>query len=520
MRSAVRPLAEARYHATDSEGRAGHGGGHWLVLEAGDCGAERGLCLAVFLESGVFHDVRVDGDADGRGLVTMSNGAADLAGYLLFSADGENGLMRAAHGLVRTELPAQRDSRGPRKVHLNTWEALGFDMDEASCLRLVDDAAAIGAERFVLDDGWFRGRRDDRTSLGDWTVDADRFPNGLTPLIERCRAKGLDFGLWVEPEMVSPDSELARAHPEWIIGGPDAPTQRNQLMLDLTRDDARAFVFESIDRLLRENDIAYLKWDHNRPLLSASEADEAALSQVGAQMMRDLRRAHPGLEIEACASGGGRIDYEMLRHCRRVWPSDNNDAVERLRIIREWSRFIPLDVLGNHVGPSPNPVTGRRLDMDFRAKVAMFGHMGVEADPGAMTADERDVLAAHIALYKAWRGVIHGGDLYHLRFADAGQTGFLCLAEEGARGLALAARTDFAAKHEGEPVRLPGLAADAGYRVRLLEPWPDKARRYLSNATKWREGIVLPGQAMMTSGLALPLTHPETAWLIALERVG
>ena len=191
----------------------------------------------------------------------------------------------------------------------------------------------------------------------------------------------------------------------------DLPTQRHQRVLDLSRPEVTDYLFARLDTLLRDNDIAYLKWDHNRELFPRAGRGHAQVHALYALLDR-LRAVHPGVEIESCASGGARVDVGILRRASRVWASDDNDPIERLRVNRGWFQFLPLSVTGNHVGPNPNPVTERRTDMDFRAKVAMFGHMGVEADPARMTEDERRVLAAHIALYKAWRGVLHGGRLF------------------------------------------------------------------------------------------------------------
>jgi alpha-galactosidase len=228
-----------------------------------------------------------------------------------------------------------------------------------------------------------------------------------------------------------------------------------------------------------------------------------------------LRAAHPAVEIESCASGGGRVDYSILARCTRFWASDNNDPIERLRINRSWLQFLPLRTCGHHVGPSPNPVTGRALPMDFRAKVALFGHMGVEADPGSMTPDERRTLAAHVALYRQWRDVLHEGELGELAVDDPGVCGWVAVA--GPRALALVAQTAFARHFEVAPVRIPGLDPARLYRVTLPEPWPDPAARYLGDSALWRDGLVISGAALAHAGLALPLRHPCTAWLIALE---
>ena len=437
---------------------------------------------------------------------------------VLALAPDRSALAQTFHGFLRKAVLPARAEWTPRKVHLNSWEALGFDLSEPGLVALAESAAALGIERFVLDDGWFGGRRDDRTSLGDWFVSPDVFPNGLAPLIARVHELGMDFGLWVEPEMVSPDSDLYHAHPDWClhVEGRERPTMRGQLALDMTRVEVQEYLFERLDALLRDHAIAYLKWDHNRDLFPAG--GKRFIQTFGFYaLLHRLRAAHPHVEIESCASGGGRIDFGVLSRVHRVWPSDNNDAIERLRIIAAWSQFLPLEVLGSHVGPSPNPITGRRLAMDFRAKVAVFGHMGVEADPARMTETERECLAAHIALYKAWRGVLDSGNLHRLTHPDANITGMMVTHAD--KALALVAQTAFSPVFDAAPVRLAGLEPEARYRVTLPEPWPPRAKHYLANPDAWREGLVLSGTALMTQGLALPLTHPETAWLVALERL-
>ena len=527
MREDSRPVAPEGLARTSVAGKPGFAGGNWLILEDPVSGEALGAHLAWSGD----HDTRIDvdmvGSADGRAVLQMGaswdGGEVDLehdVGYrtptaTFALAPNRSALAQAFHAYARAKVLPSREDWGPRKVHLNSWEALGFKLSEPALIALAEDAASLGIERFVLDDGWFGGRRDDRTSLGDWHVSPDIFPNGLDPLIARVHELGMDFGLWVEPEMVSPDSDLYRAHPDWCLHheGRARPTMRGQLALDMGREDVREYLFARLDAILRENAIAYLKWDHNRDLFpSAPRQTEGFYALLDA-----LRAAHPQVEIESCSSGGGRIDFGVLQRTHRVWPSDNNDTIERLRIIPAWSQFLPLEVLGSHVGPSPNPITGRRLAMDFRAKVAVFGHMGVEADPARMTDKERETLAAHIALYKAWRGVLHAGALGRLAHPDPNVTAMMAVHE--GKALALAAQTGFSALFDAAPVRLAGLEPDALYRVTLPDPWPPRAKHYLANAERWRAGLTLSGTALMTHGLALPLTHPETAWLIALEKI-
>lgn len=527
MRETYRALAPDGFAAHSGTGKPGFGGGNWLVLDDPATGEVLGAHLAWSGDYATRIECDTQGQGDGRAVLQMALGGStvgfslpagtDLAGAeaVFALAPDRTALGQQFHAYLRAEVLPVRAAWGPRKVHLNSWEALGFDLSEPALMRLAEDAASLGIERLVLDDGWFGGRRDDRSSLGDWFVSPDIFPNGLGPLIAHVKSLGMDFGLWVEPEMVSPDSDLYRRHPDCCLHTPgrERPTMRGQLALDMAREDVREHLLGRLDALLRENAIAYLKWDHNRDLFpSAPRQTEGFYALLDA-----LRAAHPQVEIESCSSGGGRIDFGVLTRTHRVWPSDNNDAIERLRIIPAWSQFVPLEVLGSHVGPSPNPITGRRLAMDFRAKVAVFGHMGVEADPARMSGKERECLAAHIALYKHWRGVLHEGQLHRLAHPDPNVTGMM-VTHEG-RALALAAQTAFAPVFDAAPLRLAGLDPEARYRVTLPEPWPAKALHYLAAPERWRAGLVLSGTALMTQGLALPLTHPETAWLIALERL-
>ena len=515
-------------------GKPGFSGANWLLIED----PATGEVMAAHLAWSGDHDTRIEcdnsGASDGRAMLQMAigwdaqepqlfaGGSFESGEAIVALGSGRSDLAQRLHAHVRSAVLPDRPHWEPRKVHLNSWEALGFDLSQTALEGLARAAANLGIERFVLDDGWFGAkgntRRDDTTSLGDWIVSPEVFPNGLDPLIAHVHSLGMDFGLWVEPEMISPDSDLYRAHPDWCVHaeGRERPKMRGQLTLDLTRREVTDYLFERLDALLRDHDIAYLKWDHNRDLFPASGKRFGQTASLYGLLDR-LRATHPAVEIEGCASGGGRIDYGILQRTHRVWPSDSNDPIERLRIMRSWSQFLPLEVLGSHVGPSPNPITGRATCMDFRAKVALFGHMGVEANPRTMSEDERRVLAAHIALHKDWRDVLHTGDLWRLEHPDPGVGGLMVTHD--AKAIALTAQTGFAQQFDVSPVRLKGLDPTATYRVTLPEPWPAKASTYLADPDAWREGLNLSGAALMAQGIALPLTHPETAWLIALERL-
>ena len=351
---------------------------------------------------------------------------------------GLNGIAQTFHTAARSKVQWPGGVMQPRPVHLNTWEAIYFDHTPEVLTELAKQAAAIGVERFVLDDGWFPARNDDRAGLGDWWPDAKKYPQGLQPLAEQVHQLGMQFGLWVEPEMVNPDSQLFRLHPDWAlqIAGRPLQTGRNQLVLDLSRSDVQAYLFDKLDALLRSTPITYLKWDMNRDfsaavqgVLTGAESDAAVDTTTGNSkhqhhpgraayranslalyaLLSRLRFAHPTVEIESCSSGGARIDMGILSYVHRFWPSDTNDALQRVAIQRGFTQFLPPELMGAHVGPVPAHTTGRTQTLPFRAAVAMQGHMGVECDVRLLSEAEKTELSAWITLYKSVRSLLHQG---------------------------------------------------------------------------------------------------------------
>jgi alpha-galactosidase len=389
------------------------------------------------------------------------------------SATGFDGLRDVWHGHARRLVrPVSRP------VHFNTWEARYFDFDEASVIDLAAQARDLGVERFVLDDGWFSGRRNDKTSLGDWAPDVERFPNGLRPLIEAVRRMGMQFGLWVEPEMVSRESRLYRAHPEWVLGYPDpeAPTGRNQLVLDLGNPEVRDYLFEALGNLLRPGGISYLKWDCNRELYPATLGGSfrANAQVLGLYSLLDrLQAEFPEIEIESCASGGGRIDFGILPRVMRFWASDATDAEDRIRVQDSLSRYIPLELMGSHVGPSPNPITGRSFPMLFRGLVSVFGHFGVELDPARLSRDDRNMLAGMIALYKRVRHVAVRGTYRVQSTVDPAVHASTMTSEDRSEIVLRVLRTAMSDYPLQPRIVIPDLPAGARYRVVELLPGND-----------------------------------------------
>ncbi|TMV90625.1 alpha-galactosidase [Thioclava sp. BHET1] len=434
--------------------------------------------------------------------------------YAAYSSAGSNGCAVAFQRHLRDQIVTFPEGAQPRPVHYNCWEAIYFRHDLAELKDIAARAAALGAERFVLDDGWFGRRDDDRSSLGDWHVDPRKYPEGLGPLVEHVRGLGMGFGIWFEPEMVNCDSDLARAHPEWILGPDDQIEGRQQRVLDVARADVRDFLFGAIDAILSAHAISYVKWDHNR-VLPYPDADQAR----GLYALLDrLRAAHPMVEFESCSSGGGRIDFGILGRSSRVWLSDSNDAIERLRIQHDAALFLPLDVTGSHVGPRTCHTSGRVIDIRMRAWVAAQRHMGFEMDPRELTDEEAQVLREVTQWWKdnrCWRA---RADILRLESADPAVIAEMQLAEDGHRFVLFSGQAQSSAQVLPRPLRLTGLDPKARYRVSLRNR--DDVVGLSRGAPALKSGdLELSGQALMGQGLLLPCGYPQTMWVIEGERL-
>ncbi|BDZ63274.1 alpha-galactosidase [Agromyces mangrovi Wang et al. 2018] len=427
------------------------------------------------------------------------------------SARGLDGVSDRLHPWVRSwSTVAGR----PRPVTLNTWEAVYFDHSLERFEPLIDAARRVGVERFVLDDGWFLGRRDDRRALGDWSVDPSVWPDGLGPLIERVTAAGMEFGLWVEPEMVSADSELARAHPEWVLGRPEDPEWRWQRVLDLTAPGAADHVFDRLDELLAVHDIRYLKWDHNRDLLGGSaHAQTAALYGL----LDRLRAAHPGVEIESCASGGARIDLGILERTDRVWTSDTNDPLERQSIQRFTGLVVPPEYLGSHLGAARAHTTGRTSELSFRLATALFGSAGIEWNLAAATEEELDAVASWTATYRRLRGLLHTGRVVRADAADPAQLAHGVVSGDRRHAVYSVAVLGTPVAALPPAVRLPGLDSEAEYVVRLVDLGPVRTIEDAPPPWVTAGEVRLPGRLLGEVGLPMPLLGPENA--VVLEAV-
>lgn len=498
----------------ERRGLTGHGGPAGLFVMSDGADWHHGSVHAVQLAWSGNSRVAVERDGPGwtitagewlaPGEVRLAPGAQFSTPELLatFSDEGLNGASANFHAAIRSRAAWPGGTMRPRPVHFNSWEGLYFDHDEARLLALADLAAELGAERFVLDDGWFRGRPDDRSGLGDWQVDRAKYPRGLKPLADHVASLGMEFGLWVEPEMVNPDSDLHRAHPEWAlqVGGRELVTARNQLVLDLGRTDVRDYLFAAIDALLLDLPIAYLKWDHNRHLATAGGVDgraayHAQVAGVYALLAR-IRAAHPAVEIEACAGGGGRIDAGIATRTHRFWASDNLDAVSRAAIQRGFLAFMPPELMGSHVGASPAHATGRSQSLDFRAAVALPGHFGIELDLARIDASERARLKQWIATYKAVRDRLHSG-----RTWLGEEPGLLWHAVGDPDDLILFISVIDPPVDRLAPVRLPMLAGEGEMVVRPIGISDQSPEFRLSGS--WLAGAGLPVPRMAAESVAI-----------------
>jgi alpha-galactosidase len=526
------------YVRENRRGRTSHDSFPALILCTSSTNEGAGEAYGLHLAWSGNHRLRVDTLIDGRVFASLgallSPGEVRLAAgevyrspdiVAAYSSRGLSALSRQFHAHVRRNI-LRASTRGKvRPVHYNTWEAVYFDHDVTRLKTLATRAADIGVERFVLDDGWFGSRRDDLSGLGDWTVSGAVYPHGLGPLIDHVTGLGMEMGIWFEPEMVNPDSDLFRAHPDWVlkIEGVDQVPFRHQYVLDIARDEVANYLFGQIDQILSAYSIGYIKWDMNRDLNHPGDAAgyPRAHAQVEAlyALIDRIRAAHPAVEIETCSSGGGRPDMGILAHTDRIWTSDSNDAIDRQSIQRGASYFLPLDVMGAHVGPRHCHVTGRSLSMAMRAGTALMGHMGIEINLLSEPENELAELKAAIALHKVHRALLHHGDLYRLDLPDY-LNGVGVVASDQREALFSIA---FVKGHAAIlPCRfLPaGLDPDAWYRLRLIWPqgWRSRSAPSVVNALDVTgEGAVLSGDALMNFGVQLPLSLPETVLLFHLQ---
>jgi alpha-galactosidase len=546
------PLRPGIVELSSIKGTSGSSHDPFIMLEAPDATEERGDCWGFSLVYSGNHLCSVEQSPHGLARIRLGINPLGFswqlepgarfqspAAVLAYSPDGPGGLSRCLHGFVRRHIVRGPWRDRPRPVLVNSWEASYFKFNEASLVSQAKAAKALGVELFVMDDGWFGKRDDDTSSLGDWRPDPRKLPGGLARLARKIRSLGLDFGLWLEPEMISVDSDLYRAHPDWLVRSPghEPSPGRNQHFLDLSRAEVRDHLVAAIGGVLGSAEISYVKWDMNRnmadwfsPGLPTDRQGEFVHRYfLGLyDILKRLTEAHPGVLFESCASGGNRFDYGMLCYMQQIWTSDDSDAVERLEIQHGASLFAPPSVLGAHVSAVPNHQVMRWTPLETRFNVAAFGLLGYELDLRKLSAVEKKTVARQIAWYKEWREVLQFGRLHRLLDPATGRDcAWLALEPDGARGVLGWFQKLATPNRLPGRLRLAGLAPDTVYAIANrpqfvdLREYGDLVNQMLPVRIKMN-GVIhnlladnyllpqettadeLPGDQLMSRGLRLP----------------
>ena len=452
--------------------------------------------------------------------------------WFAWSDTGLDGLSSRFHQSLRSR---EQHPASTRPLVLNTWEAVYFDHDPATLMRLAERAAEVGVERFVLDDGWFMARRDDTKGLGDWTVDHAVWPQGLGPLAQRVHELGMQFGLWFEPEMVNLDSDLARKHPDWLLHNPDHVWQspndlswRTQYVVDLANAGAYEHIRGQMSALIDELGIDFIKWDHNRDLVEPVHAGKVGgagkpgtheHTLAAYRLIRELKETHPGLEIESCSSGGARTDLGILEFADRVWASDSNDAVERQDIQRWTQLLLPPEMVGGHVGPTTSHSSGRTVDFSYRAATSLMGSAGFEWNLLECSPEELRTVRGFAALYKELRHVLHTGTSVHADVLDPALRVTGAVLPDQSEGVWTIASVATLEDALPEKVRLHGLDVSSRYRVRLRKELGEARHGWITPPWVSAGEVTLPGSVLVRDGLQIPLLWPAQALVLHVQSV-
>ncbi|MED1203382.1 alpha-galactosidase [Heyndrickxia acidicola] len=401
---------------------------------------------------------------------------------MVYSDKGLNGMSHAFHNLYRDHLIRGKWKKQNRPILINNWEATYFDFNEEKLVEIAKQAKDLGIELFVLDDGWFGKRNDDTTSLGDWTVDLHKLPNGIESVAEKIKSIGLKFGLWFEPEMISPMSELFKEHPDWAVGVPDrhATLGRNQLVLDFSRSEIVEYIYGKMEDIIKKTGLSYIKWDMNRNITEAFSSHLAADQQgeffhryiLGVYALYErLTTEFPEVLFESCAGGGGRFDPGLLYYAPQAWTSDDTDAVERLKIQYGTSLVYPLYSMGSHVSAVPNHQTLRVTPLRTRANTAYFGTFGYELNPLELSDEEKSSIKEQVAYYKEHRKLIRTGDFYRLSSPfEKNETAWMVVSKDHKEALAgwyKVLAEPSVKKHQTMPLK--GLNPSVEYEIEGME---------------------------------------------------
>ena len=435
---------------------------------------------------------------------------------MTYSREGLSGASRQFHDWARKHRLAHGDEE--RKILLNSWEGVYFDITEDGMDSMMGDIASMGGELFVMDDGWFGGkypRKNDTSSLGDWTVDTTKLPHGIAGLVEDAGRHGIGFGIWIEPEMTNTKSELYEKHPDWVLKpeGRDPVTGRGgtQLVLDLGNPEVQDFIVDMVDRLLSKNPgIEYIKWDANMAVMNhgSQYLDKDRQSQMYieyhkgfASVCDRIRAKYPDLTIQACASGGGRANYGVLPWFDEFWVSDNTDALQRVYMQWGTSYFFPAIAMASHISATPNHQTFRVIPLKYRIDVAMSGRLGMEIQPKNMTREEKDLCAKAIAEYKMIRPTVQFGDIYRLvsPYDGFNIASMMYCSQDKSEAVFYWWKLEHFCNEHLPRVKMAGLDPDRMYRVTELVRIDNKPLPF--------EGKVFSGRYLMSTGLEIPYTH-------------
>ena len=522
-RPVITPLAEGTLRIESTRGYSSHQMNPFMAILADSCTENSGECYGFnLLYSGSF---AITAEVSSNKSVRVQGGINDyLFGWeldggesfitpqtaLCYSAEGLGGLSRAYHDFFREYVIDPKRVYERRPIVINNWEATYFNFDNEKLFAIIDEAAKLGIDTFVLDDGWFGKRDDDKSGLGDWFVNNKKLKGGLKPIIDRCKKNGMKFGLWFEPEMISEDSDLYRAHPDWAIKkeGVEPCRGRNQLVLDFTRKEIVDYVFNAVSKVLKENDISYVKWDKNRDITENFSASLLADRQgeflhrytLGFYDLAErLISAFPDVFFEGCAGGGGRFDGGALYYFPQIWTSDDTDGLERTKIQWGTSMCYPVSAMSCHVSACPNHQTQRITPFETRGVIASLGATGYELDLTKLSDEEKAQVKAQIANYKRIDGLVLNGDLF--RLANPFETDYFCemiVAKDKTEAYVVGER------FRGDPcdhdrlLKLNGLDENKTYTIKEL-------------------CVTASGKALMSAGVHYPRLPDCGSWIWHIE---
>lgn len=506
-------------------GRTSHTSFPGMLTGSQSFHADQGNVVAMHLAWSGNHRVMIDRARDGQPMaqlgVLLSPGENTLAAgeswdapsaHFARSTQGYNDCMQAMHEYVRQHVLTARLASTPRLVHYNTWEACYFDHTEARTLSLVEEAKQVGAERFILDDGWFVGRNNDKAGLGNWTVCDKKYPNGLEPIFDAVRNAGMQAGLWIEPEMINADSDTFRDHPTWVLGDPDReqPLGRHQYALNLCLPEVFEFLLGHILNVIDRYALGYLKWDMNRDLTHAivnHRQGSEKITHAVYQLLDTVRQARPAVEIEICSSGGARADFGALSRGDRIWTSDNHDPHDRQRIQHGFSLFFPPEVMGAHVGSDQCHITGRRHSLAFRVASALVGHFGVEPSNTGLSSQDKQTLRQANEWYKNNRSWLHASKTHFMTHPEPNLIVRQQVSADLQQALVVAALLDTPEHAVLAPIHCRGLHHEQHYQIRLVD---------CSTFTTTDIGIH-SGDSLAKAGFQPPLMTPDSALVFELK---